>query len=508
MRELRKLRKLLRDPRRFVEDSPLYRRARELTGRNAAPVFRTTSVKGRPRLDAAGEALFQEVATALAAEVPCMDVSLPGQPILAVLAPAAHRLTSELHALQARGVSLEVVGGTTGPQLLHLDEALAKRPCATFVLERESASVCLEVQVWETDERQVTGPKAHPLARRISHHTCREHGFFQLGRLVHVRALLECPPAELVDFPIDVVYTWVSHSDPKWREMWRRTMGREPVSGEDDARSVERFISRDELRYSLRSIHAFAPWVRRVFVVSNCAPPSWVNVDEVTWVDHSEIIPEEFLPTFSSHAIESRLHHVPDLSEHFLYFNDDFFLMRALDPEHFFLGSGASRSFFESYATVNGAPDAADPDYLNAARNGQRLIQRDFGRTPVCLHKHTPYALRRSVLFEMEERYAEHYLRTVGSRTRAMGDLSTVSFFYHHYACLTNRAFASGREVYLLKPQSADYLERMQTMIAGRKLPVTLCLNDGAGSASAPHWGRHVVEFLEAMFSESSKFEV
>lgn len=137
---------------------------------------------------------------------------------------------------------------------------------------------------------------------------------------------------EDVRFPIDVVYTWVDGNDPAWR---RR---RSAYDGGYHAESANaaRYISRDELRYSLRALEQNAPWVRHVHLVTDGQRPAWLNDSHprLTVVDHSEIFADPAaLPTFNSHAIESRLHHIKGLSEHFLYLNDDMFLGRPVTPQ-------------------------------------------------------------------------------------------------------------------------------------------------------------------------------
>ncbi|TXS35253.1 stealth family protein, partial [Streptomyces sp. t39] len=142
-----------------------------------------------------------------------------------------------------------------------------------------------------------------------------------------------------VDFPVDVVYTWVDGADPAWL---RR---RAEFSGEGyhaEAANAARYLSRDELRYSLRSLHMYAPWVRTVYLVTDDQTPSWLNtaVPGIEVVSHKDIFRSSAgLPTFNSHAIESQLHHIEGLSEHFLYFNDDVMLGNEVTPGDFFLSS-------------------------------------------------------------------------------------------------------------------------------------------------------------------------
>src|SRR5690606_21432971 len=101
-----------------------------------------------------------------------------------------------------------------------------------------------------------------------------------------------------------------------------------------------RYESADELRYALRSVHYYASWVRQIHLVTAGQTPSWLDTShpKVRLVDHTEIFPPGAGPVFNSHAIESRLHHVPGLAEHYLYLNDDVMFGRLVRPEDFFVG--------------------------------------------------------------------------------------------------------------------------------------------------------------------------
>ena len=88
-----------------------------------------------------------------------------------------------------------------------------------------------------------------------------------------------------VRFPVDAVYTWVNSEDPGWRALLAPFRELTPLDR-------DRFGQSDELRYSMRSLALFAPWIRRIYIVSNCARPDWLlETARVAWVDHSEIIP-------------------------------------------------------------------------------------------------------------------------------------------------------------------------------------------------------------------------
>jgi hypothetical protein len=80
-----------------------------------------------------------------------------------------------------------------------------------------------------------------------------------------------------------------------------------------DHDSQNRYRDNSELRYSLRSIAKFAPWVRHIYIVTNGQVPWWLNVNHprLTVVPHHDIwVNKSHLPVFASPAIESHLHRI------------------------------------------------------------------------------------------------------------------------------------------------------------------------------------------------------
>ena len=139
---------------------------------------------------------------------------------------------------------------------------------------------------------------------------------------------------------IDAVYTWVNGSDPEWlKQMLSYRNQSEEMNEKDSATATNRFRDNDELKYSLRSIERFAPWIHKVFIVTNGQIPNWLDTNnpKVEIVTHEQIFqnPND-LPTFSSAAIETNLHRIPGLSDYFVYFNDDVFLGRPVYPYDFY----------------------------------------------------------------------------------------------------------------------------------------------------------------------------
>ena len=134
---------------------------------------------------------------------------------------------------------------------------------------------------------------------------------------------------------IDIVLPWVDPNDPSWQEEKHRYDG--TVNSEEDAREI-RYRDWDNLKYVFRSIEKFAPWINKIHFITCGQIPEWMNVDnpKLHLVDHKDYIPKEYLPTFSSHVIELNMHRIPELSEKFIYFNDDIFLINPVKPTDFF----------------------------------------------------------------------------------------------------------------------------------------------------------------------------
>ena len=133
---------------------------------------------------------------------------------------------------------------------------------------------------------------------------------------------------------------WVDGDDPAWLAEKRKYdgAGAAMARGDDDANADCRYRDCGLLKYWFRAIEKFAPWVGRVFFVTCGQKPEWLDDSNprLRLVNHADYIPAEHLPTFHSNTIELNLHRIGDLSEHFVLFNDDVFLLRPVAPDFFF----------------------------------------------------------------------------------------------------------------------------------------------------------------------------
>ncbi len=141
---------------------------------------------------------------------------------------------------------------------------------------------------------------------------------------------------------IDFVITWVDGADINWLKEKQKYQ-----TDIDIDNSIARYRDFGTLKYVLRSIDKFAPWVRNIFLVTNGQVPQWLvfNNSKLKLVKHSDFIPQEYLPTFNSNAIEWNLHKIEGLSENFVYFNDDVILTDYVQPNDFFKNNLPCDSF-------------------------------------------------------------------------------------------------------------------------------------------------------------------
>ncbi|MBM6761622.1 stealth family protein [Megamonas hypermegale] len=135
------------------------------------------------------------------------------------------------------------------------------------------------------------------------------------------------------NYPIDFVVTWVDGNDP----VWQADKAKYSPKKNEDSRNI-RYRDWDNMQYWFRAVEKFAPWVNKVHFVTYGHLPKWLNTDcpKLHIAKHSDFIPKEYLPTFNSQSIELNLHRIKGLAEHFVYFNDDMFLLKPVPRELFF----------------------------------------------------------------------------------------------------------------------------------------------------------------------------
>lgn len=311
-----------------------------------------------------------------------------------------------------------------------------------------------------------------------------------------------------IDFDIDIVFSWVDGSDPAYIAA-RRAQQADAVLGEGDDHEA-RYRQIDELKYALRSVYMFAPWIRRIFIATDSPAPSWLaDHPKVTIVRSEEFFSDpSVLPTHNSQAVECQLHHIDGLSEHFLYSNDDMFFGRPVGPEMFFTPGGITK-FIEADTRIGlGENDAERSGFENAARVNRKLLWERFGRITTRHLEHTAAPLRRSVVARMEHEFPSEFAKTAASRFRAADNISVTNSFYHYYALLTGRAVTQeNARVRYVDTTLWSGLHYLPKLLAKRHMDL-FCLNDGSfPEVHADERAQLVTDFLEKYFPVKAPWE-
>ncbi|MEV0693983.1 stealth family protein [Streptomyces sp. NPDC050388] len=317
------------------------------------------------------------------------------------------------------------------------------------------------------------------------------------------------PGIDEVRFPVDAVYTWVDGDDPAMAAKRHAHQALSDGAIAPRETGASRYTSHDELKYSLRSLRMYAGFVRHVYLVTDSQIPAWLDPDAegLTVVDHRDILPADALPVFNSHAIESRLHHIPGLSEHYLYFNDDVFINRPVRAEHFFHGNGIARIPLSPLKLGVGAPHALEPAPNSAGKNTREVIRRFHGRHITHKSLHTPHPQLLSVLREMESLGIEELERTSYSRFRSTSDVAPASTLHHHWAIATGRAVPADYRFRYVQLGAPDMRRRLARLAAGEDIDF-FCLNDVDTAPADRAAARTALrDFLERKYPFPSRFE-
>ena len=300
-----------------------------------------------------------------------------------------------------------------------------------------------------------------------------------------------------VNFPIDIVYTWVNHADKGWQQLIAPYR-----EGENNMKC--QYFNSDELKYSMRSVYQHAPWVRKIFVLTNCAPPAWLKPSEkIVWVDHADVFHPDHLPCFNSHVIASYLGNIPGLSEHFIYFNDDAFIGRKLDPNFFFTSNGCSISYMGG-SIVGKQYMQESKAYIKSAVNAKLLFEKKFKISPHMQHLHTPSAICKCSLLEMIDCFKDEFYEFRKNKFRSDTDLSAIAFMYHNYAYISKKTIFSEKKCKQLLIQERNFEKTSRKA----HLYDIIGLNDGVTSLENKKFQIFKIEYMEKNFSAIPEWEV
>ncbi|MBE7712413.1 MAG: DUF4422 domain-containing protein [Cyanobacteria bacterium SIG26] len=235
------------------------------------------------------------------------------------------------------------------------------------------------------------------------------------------------------NFPVDIVYLWCDSSDKDWLEKKNQELAKYGKNLDNDSTGECRFLDNDELKYSLRSLEKYASWIRNIYIVTASQIPSWLDVtnSRIKIVNHDQILPKDVLPTFNSVAIETALHRIPDLAEHFLYANDDMFFGANVDKNFFFSVDGRPIFRFSKRKIINKKYRHL---YGYTIARAYNLVKNKFGDTTPYFPHHNIDAYRKSDIEKCYEEFVEDFELTSRQKFREKDCIQRAIFGYYSIA--------------------------------------------------------------------------
>ena len=311
-----------------------------------------------------------------------------------------------------------------------------------------------------------------------------------------------------MDKNVDLVYLWVDDTDYYWKEKKKKY---ESTIKNNDKDAIDncRFYNNDELKFSLRSVAQNAPWINKIFIITDNQIPEWINIEhpKIKIIDHREIIPNEKLPLFNSCAIESRIPYIKELSEFFIYANDDCFIWKPIDKDFFFLGDkpicrmDKKLKYKKVYNHL----------YGYTIFNMYKLVEKRFF---VWFYPYFPHhnidAYRKSLFLECIKEYESEFSQTLNNRFRNFSDVQRIIVSF--YSLAKNKAVIKNKQSFierlLKKEQDSCVISLKKSTISRiKKIKSKLvCINDNRKTTDNERLKVH--KLLEEIFPNKSEYEL
>lgn len=309
------------------------------------------------------------------------------------------------------------------------------------------------------------------------------------------------------NYSIDAVIAWVDGNDPKWQKQKAKYSGE---YSNPESTNNARFRSWDNLHLLVRGIQKNLPWIRNIFIVTNGQIPSFYdpNDSQIKLVFHKDFIDKKYLPTFSANPIELNLHHIKGLSEHFIFFNDDMFIINKMKKEDFFrdglpcdfgiLSIHCQKKSLMIYDICNNDVSLINEhfDFKDTIQNNykkwfnpkyglkyniQNLTLKQCPRFPGFKNFHLPQPFLKSTFYEIWEKEPEVLNEVCEHKFRSRDDVN--QWLVKSWQICTGKFFPAkvknrGILIDFEKNDEQAELQKCLKIIRGNKYKM-ICVNDG-----------------------------
>lgn len=296
---------------------------------------------------------------------------------------------------------------------------------------------------------------------------------------------------------IDIVIPHVNCNDKQWITSYCKAT-------KCYSFAKERFRSWDTFKYWFRGVEKYCPFVRNVVLIlaSESQIPSWLNTDNVRIVYHRDFIPSKFLPLFNSSAIESFLYNISDLSDRFIYFNDDMFLVDSVSIEDFFLDNKPKVKFnFHDSYNKHSIFRKSCRNSLDMITDALKIDRYPEGK--LFLSNHSVAPLLSSTLSEVKE-LCETKIPSTITATRSPNNVHKHIYEYYQYfkGTCTEEDYSLRFKYF----EMSDNLTAISEAILHSDLQL-VCLNDSDKIKDYKKTRDTLISIFEERLPEKCRFE-
>ena len=335
-------------------------------------------------------------------------------------------------------------------------------------------------------------------------------------------------------YPIDFIVSWVDGNDEEWIEKKNKYL-RENTAFVDVRK--RRFRSWDNFEYWFRCVEKNAPWVNHIYLLTPGHYPKWLNLNnpKVTLINQDTLFDEKYLPTFNNCAVELLMHKIPGLSEHFVYFNDDMFIVSPTTPDDYFK-NGLPRDkvgFAANPIKVDGEGKGicnivhtntvliakyfnkdevfkANKKKFLSLKNGRDLIKTITAIPYVSFvgfnEPHTANSYLRSTFENMWERAPEELEKGISARFREEYTLSQWGIRYWQI-CLGQFEVRKTDFSHMFDVVTKEDAKRAACYIKSPRKKV-ICINDDADDGAFEEIAKIVRDAFSLQYPEKSQYEI
>lgn len=336
------------------------------------------------------------------------------------------------------------------------------------------------------------------------------------------------------NYEIDFVVSWMNPYDDNWRREKAKYWAIEINDPDYDYNQVARFRDWDNMQYWFRAVEKFAPWVHKIYFVTWDTVPEWLDTanEKIVVVKDKELIPAQYVPAFSPNPMETNLHRIPGLSEHFVFFNDDMFLLSPAEKSDFYV-NGLPREMGVSYTLTNNINN--DPfqhmlltmtgvinGFFNKKQvqkaNRKKWLNKVYGKQNIntlltwrnnsfsgIMIPHLPSSMRKSTYEEVWGKIPERLMTTASHKFR--NPLDITQYIFRYWAICKGEfeptnVFSYAKEAFM----NDETLASVCDIIQNQRYKM-VCINDSSNIKNFEKCRDEIIAAFESILPEKSSFE-